>query len=149
VNGAMANRIVHEMLEGVARGVLAIVIVVGSAFTWIGVPLTWLWLAGRITTDPQHVLLLVLCAIPTSMVVFGFLLYRLSRVYEMLRGPREGAMPQRTAWLRASSDQHRRNAQQKAPRQLIDTAMIASAWTAVVLMMVWFFFVAELRLVSP
>ena len=145
----MAGRIAQEMLEGLATAVLAIVIVAGSAFTWIGIPIMWLWAAGQITTVPERFLLLVLCAIPTSMVVFGFLLYRLSRVYETLRGPREGAMPQRTAWLRASSDQHRRNAQAKAPRQLIDSAMIASAWAAVVLMAVWFFFLAELRLVSP
>ncbi len=142
------SRIVHEMLEGLARGVLAVVIVAGSAFTWIGVPITWLWAAGQITATPDHFLLLVLCSIPTSMVVFGFLLYRLSRVYEMLRGPREGAMPQRTAWLRASSDQHRRSTQARAPRQLIDSAMIGSAWAAVVLMAIWFFFFAEMRLVT-
>jgi hypothetical protein len=145
----MASRLMNEMLEGLARGVLAFVIVAGSAFTWIGVPIAWLWAAGEITETPEHFLLLVLCAIPTSMVVFGFLLYRVSRVYETLRGPREGAMPQRTAWLRASSDQHRRKGQAKAPRQLIDSAMIASAWTAVVLMAIWFFFIAEQRLVSP
>ena len=143
------GRIAHDVLEAAAVGLLAVTIVVGSAFTWIGVPLAWLFLAGRITTEPAHVLLLALCAIPTSMVVFGFLLYRVGRVYEMLRGPRAGARPQRTAWLRASSDQHRRAAQDSAPRQLVDTAMIASAWTAVVLMAGWFFFVAELRLVSP
>ena len=145
----MASRVVQDLLEGLATAVLAVVIVAGSAFTWIGVPIAWLWLAGHITTIPEHFLLLVLCAIPTSMVVFGFLLYRLSRVYEMLRGPRAGAMPQRTAWLRASSDTHRRKAGAKAPRQLIDSAMIASAWAAVVLMALWFFFLAELRLVSP
>jgi hypothetical protein len=145
----MASRVVHEVLEGVARAALAIVIVAGSAFTWIGIPLTWLWVAGQITSDPARVLLLVLCAIPSSMVVFGFLLYRVGRVYEVLRGPREGVRPQRTAWLRASSDQHRRKAQDKVPRQLIDSAMIASAWAAVVLMVLWFFFLAELRLVSP
>lgn len=144
----MAGRLVHEVLEATALAALAVVIVFGSAFTWIGVPLIWLWLAGRITTEPEHFLLLVLCAIPTSMVVFGFLLYRVSRVYEALHGPRGGAAPPRTAWLRASSDQHRRASQAKAPRQLVDTAMIASAWAAVILMAVWFFVFAEMRLVS-
>jgi hypothetical protein len=144
----MAGRIAHEMLEGLVRGALAVIIVAGSAFTWIGVPIAWLWAAGRITTTPEHFLLLVLCAIPTSMVVFGFLLYRVSRVYETLRGPREGAVPQRTAWLRASSDAHRRAAARRAPRQLIDSAMIGSAWAAVILMAIWFFFFAEMRLVS-
>jgi hypothetical protein len=143
----MAGRLAQEMLEGLAMAVLAIVIVAGSMFVWIGLPLSGLWLAGRITTTPEHFLLLALCAIPTAMVVFGFLLYRVGRVYEMLRGPR-GGLPQRTAWLRSSSDSPRRAGAARAPRQLIDTAMIASAWTAVVLMAVWFFFFAEFRLVS-
>jgi hypothetical protein len=140
-----AGRLVHEILEATALALLAFVIVAGSAFTWIGIPLTWMWAAGRITTEPQHFLLLVLCAIPTSMVVFGFLLYRVSRFYEMLHGPRGGA-PQRTAWLRSSSDAPR--GREPAPRQLIDTAMIASAWAAVVLIAVWFFLFAEMTLVS-
>ena len=143
----MAGRIAHELLEGLVMAALAFVIVTGSLFVWIGLPLGGLWLAGRITAEPEHFLLLALCGIPTAMVVFGFLLYRVGRVYEMLRGPR-GGLPQRTAWLRSSSDTSRRAGADRAPRQLIDSAMIASAWTAVVLMAIWFFFFAEFRLVS-
>lgn len=139
--------IAQEMLEGLARALLAVTIVAGSAFVWIGVPVGGLWLAGRITTEPDHFLLLALCSIPTAMVVFGWLLYRVNRVYESLRaGTRVEVVGARSAWLRSSSDSRRRG--QQGPRALIDVAMIASAWTAIVLMAIWFFFFAEQRLVS-
>ncbi|MDQ3936500.1 MAG: hypothetical protein M3340_17910 [Actinomycetota bacterium] len=143
----MARRIGHELLEGLATGLLAVTIVLGSAFVWIGVPLGGLWLAGRITTEPDRFLLFALCSIPTAMVVFGWLLYRVNRVYESLRaGTRVQVVGSRSPWLRSSSDASRRDRQ--APRALIDVAMIASAWTALVLMAVWFFLFAELRLVN-
>ena len=121
----MAGRIAQEMLEALARAVLALTIVAGSGFVWIGVPVGALWLGGRITTEPDRFLLFALCSIPTAMVVFGWLLYRVNRVYEGLRS-RAGLRPDR----------------------LLEVAMVASAWTAVVLMAIWFFLFAELRLVT-
>jgi hypothetical protein len=119
-----ASRLVHEVLERAALGALAVLIVAGSVFTWIGVPLAGLYLAAKVTTEPARVLVLALAGIPSAMVVFGFLLFRLGRVYETLRGPGDR-------------------------RPLVDVALVASAWTAVVVMAVWFFVFAELRLVSP
>ena len=145
----MAGRLGQDLLEGIAIAVLAVTLVVGSAFVWIGVPLGGLWLAGRITADPNHFLLLGLCSIPTAMVVFGWLLYRVNSLYEGLRTRGGGAVaPQRSAWLRSSSDARRKSRDANAPRALIDVAMAGSAWAAVILMASWFFFFAELRLVS-
>ena len=39
----MAGRIAHELLEGLVMAALAVVIVVGSLFVWIGLPLTGLF----------------------------------------------------------------------------------------------------------
>ena len=141
-------RIGHALLHGAATAALAATIVLGSLFVWIGVPLTGLWLAGELTTESDHFLLLALCSIPTAMVVFGWLLYRLNRVYLRLRATGPGAAPARSAWLRSSSDERRSARDAEAPRPLIDVAMAASAWTATVLMAVWFFVYAELTLVS-
>ena len=118
---------------------------VGSAFVWIGVPVGGLWLAGRITADANHFLLLTLCSIPTAMVLFGWLLYRVNSVYEGLRAGR-GRRPsaRRGCAARATRAAWRVT----APRPLIDMAMTASAWAAIILMAIWFFFFAELRLVS-
>ena len=141
----IARRTGQEVLESIARAGLALMLVAGSAFVWIGVPIGGLWLAGRITTDANHFLLLTLCSIPTAMVVFGWLLYRLNRLYEGMRAGRAGAAAaQRSAWLRSSSDARR--LAREGPRPLIDMAMTASAWAAVILMAIWFFLFAELRL---
>ena len=87
----------------------------GSALVWIGIPVGGLWLAGRITQDPNHFLLLALCSIPTSMVLFGWLLYRVNRVYESVRlGSRVTVVSTRSPWLASSSDAHRRDRTQHA-----------------------------------
>lgn len=143
----VARRLGQEILEELAIGALAVMVVLGSAFVWIGIPAGGLWLAGQITAEPDRFLLLALVSIPTAMVVFGWLLYRVNRVYEGLRaGTRVTVVAPRSAWLRSSSDARGRR---QGPRALIDVAMIASAWTALVLMAAWFFLFAELTLVSP
>ncbi len=141
-----AGRTPQEILAALAVALLAVVIVTGSLFLWVGIPLGGLWLAGELTRSPQHFLLLALCGIPTSMVAWGWFLYRVNSVYEGLRAAGGAVAPRRSAWLRSSSDAHRRA--DRAPRALIDVAMSASLWTAVVLMAIWFFFYAELWLVS-
>ena len=144
----MAGRLPHELLRALATSALALTIVLGSAFVWIGVPLAGLWLAGELTTTSVRFLLFTLCTIPTAMVLFGWLLYRVNRVYLRMRGGATGAAP-RSAWLRSSSDERRAARAERAPRPLIDVAMTTSAWIAVVLMAIWFFAYAELTLVSP
>ena len=120
----MATRLGNAFLHGAATAVLAATIVLGSLFVWIGVPIAGLWLAGELTTESDRFLLIALCSIPTAMVVFGWLLYRVNRVYV------------------------RRSARPQGPRPLIDVAMAGSAWAATVLMAVWFFVYAEVTLVS-
>ena len=142
----MARRAGHDLLEAVATAALAVTLVAGSAFVWIGVPIGGLRLAAELTSDATRFLLIALCGIPTAMVGFGWLLYRLNRVYEALRAGGRPAPPRRSAWLRSSSDARR--GRRDRPRALIDVAMTASAWAAIVLMAIWFFFFAELRLAS-
>jgi hypothetical protein len=141
----MAARLGNALLHRAATAALGATIVLGSLFVWIGVPITGLWLAGELTTESDRFLLIALCSIPTAMVVFGWLLYRLNSIYVRLRVSGPGASPARSAWLRSSSDERRRA---DGPRPLIDVAMAASAWIATVLMAVWFFVYAELTLVS-
>ena len=129
--------------------VLALAIVAGSALLWIGVPIAGLWLAGELTTTPEGFLFAALGGVPAAMVSFGWLLYRLNAVYERLHGRTGGGAAPRAAWLVSSSDERNRVRRARAPRPLIDIAMTVSAVTALVLMVVWFFFLAEQKLVAP
>jgi hypothetical protein len=138
----MVARLGHDILERLAEGALAVAIVLGSGFLWIGIPWGGLWLAGALTTDNEGFLFAVLGGVPLAMVGFGWLLYQLNNLYEGLRGGARRAVMNRSAWLVSSSEERAKFRRARAPRGLIDVAMTASAVTALVLMFVWFFFLA-------
>ena len=131
-----------------AAACLAVVIVAGSALLWIGVPIAGFWVAGQLTTTAEGFLLFVLGAVPLAMVLAGWGLYRVSARYEALRGgdPGEAGRP---AWLLSLSEERPKVRRRRARRTLIDVAMTASIVTALVLLVTWFFFLAEMRLVTP
>jgi hypothetical protein len=145
----MVGRMQERILEAMALAALALLIVVGSAFIWIGLPVLGFWVAGRLTSSAEGFLLFVLGAVPLSMVGFGWLLYRVGAAYERLRGPSRAGGNPRSAWLHSSSDVRARVRRAEAPRPLIDVAMALSAIVAMVLMVVYFFFIGEMTLVNP
>ena len=145
----MDERVYDRVLEAMAMAVLALLIVAGSAFIWIGLPALGFWVGGQLTSSAEMFLLFVLGAVPLAMVGFGWLLYRVAAVYERLRGrERSGGSP-RSAWLVSSSDERARARRARAPRSLVDVSMAVSAIVALVLMFVYFFFIGETRLVTP
>ena len=124
-----------------AVAALAVVIVLGSALVWIGVPVAGLWVAGRVTTDPLRFVMFSLLAIPSTMVALGWLLYRAGGHYERLRGTeRRGSSP--PSWRSSLSEERASDRRRKGGRPLIDITMTASAITALVVMAIWFFFYA-------
>jgi hypothetical protein len=125
-----------------------VLIVLGSAFLWIGIPVLGFWVAGHLTASREDGLLISLGGIPVAMVAFGWLLYRLNGLYERLREPRH-AVNRRSAWLMSSSEERSGARRARAPRTLLDLAMTASAIAAMALLIYWFFFVAETVLVTP
>jgi uncharacterized membrane protein (DUF485 family) len=127
-------------------GLLALMIVLGSAVLWIGVPVAGFWAAGRVTSNSVDFLLFALGSVPLTMVVTGFLLYRINAVYVSLRDEDAPAARPRSAWLVSSSDERSKARRQRGRRELIDVAMTASAITALVLMFVYFFFIGQMRL---
>ena len=148
----MATVLAHldrrDEVDGIVTALLAAAIVVGSAVLWIGIPLLGLWLAGRFTTTPEAFLFATLGGIPLAMVGFGWVLYRINALYMRSRGP-DASGRQRSAWLVSLSDEGGSSRRARAPRRLIDVAMTVSLCTALVLMVVWFFFFSKMWLVNP
>jgi hypothetical protein len=133
--------------DRLAAGCLAVVIVAGSALLWIGVPAAGFWAASRVAGDGVSAVLLALLVIPPAMAVFGWWLYTVAARYETIRG-RPAGRRSPPAW-RTSLSEERLNARRRAAgRSLIDVAMTVSAVAALVILTVWFFFFAEMRL-SP
>jgi hypothetical protein len=144
-----AARIAHDTLEWLAHAALGVAIVAGSGFLWIGIPLLGCWLAGELTTSAEGFLFAVMGGVPIAMVGFGWLLYRLSDLHEGLHGDERQDVARRAAWLVSQSDERSRLGRARAPRSLVDVSMTVSAVAAVALLLVWFFFFAEMRLVTP
>ena len=127
---------------------LAVVIVLGSLLLWVGVPFGGLWVAGQVMTDALGAVLFALVAVPATMVAVGWLLYRVNGRYEALRGTeRRGPSP--PAWRSSLGEERATERRRRGGRPLIDIAMTVSAVTAVLVLVVWFFFFAELPLTPP
>jgi hypothetical protein len=139
----------REVAGAVVTAALAITIVVGSAVLWIGIPFAGLWLAGRFTTTAEGFLFATLGGIPIAMVAFGWVLYRVNALYVRSRGPEGSSERPHSAWLVSVSDERGRSRRERAPRRLIDVAMTVSLTTALVLMVIWFFFLSQMWLVNP
>ena len=121
----------------VYRAVLAIAIVVGSLAMWIGIPLFWIWVAGRLIDEYPSIYLLALAACPLTMIAWGWMLYRLHVVYSELIPPhRDAPGTQRSAWLGSLSDARR---PRRREATLLDVSMIVSVIIALTAMAVWFF----------
>ena len=130
----------------IASAALALAIVVGSLFLWIGVPVLGMWVAGQVTTSSVGFLFACLAGVPLTMVATGFLIYRLNALYEGVRPGDRRAPRGRSAWNVSLSEERAGDRRARAPRPLVDVAMTASAVTALVLLLVWFFFIAEMQL---
>ncbi len=138
----MVARAAHDVAERVAEALLAVAIVLGSAFLWIGIPWGGFWLAGKLTTSAEGFLFAVLGGVPLAMAGFGWLLYRLNDLYVSFGGVDRPVPAGRSAWLVASTEERNKVRRARAPRTLIDVAMTTSATVALTLMVVWFFFLA-------
>jgi hypothetical protein len=133
--------------DRVAAGCLAVAIVAGSGLMWMGVPVAGFWVAARITGEGVSAVLFALLAVPLTMAAFGWVLYRAAARYEALRGgPERRRSP--PAWRISLGEERASDRRRAGGRPLIDVAMTVSASAAMLVLAVWFFFFAELRL-SP
>ena len=119
------------------RTALACVIIVGSLVFWIGIPLFWIWVAGQLIDEYPSIYLLALAACPLTMIVWGWILYRVNAIYvELTPPPPDAPGLQRSAWLGSLSGDRRPKRRQAS---LLDVSMVVSVIIALTALMVWFF----------
>jgi hypothetical protein len=117
---------------------LAVGIFLGSLALWIAVPFGSLWLASHIGDDAQTVVLSALIITPIAMLICGLLLNAMYQAYLRVSDARPSR--DRTAWLGSLSGDRR---PKRARRPVLDFSLTFSAGTAIVLLLVWFLFLAE------
>lgn len=126
-----------------AATLLAVAIVAGSAFVWIGIPAGFVWLSSKVTRTLPQALAIMLVACPLTMVVFGVLLSKLNSAY--LRARHSHPDQLRAAWLGSLSG----GRSPRRPAALLEVSMTLSATIALVALLVWFFFFAHSSLPAP
>jgi hypothetical protein len=117
---------------------LAVAIFLGSLALWIVVPVGSLWIASHVSTNATTVVLSVLIICPIAMLLCGLGLSALYGAY--LRVSDARPTPGRTAWLGSLSGDRK---PKRGRRPVLDFSLTFSASAALVLLLVWFFFLAE------
>ena len=121
----------------VYRAALAFLIVAGSLGMWLGIPAFWIWLAGQLIHEYPSIYMVALAACPLTMIVWGWVLYRINVVYlELAPPPPDAPGAQRSAWLGSLSAERRPRRRQVT---LLDVSMVISVIIAISVMFVWFF----------
>jgi len=119
----------------------------GSVVLWTVVPIGWIWFASQLTDTTQPVLwpyLLIIVAVPVTMMLGSRLLLRLQLFYCRLLGLPEPTVG-RAAWLKSLRDD-RAN---ERPVMAIDGVMSVSVAVAVLALLCWFAFFADLGGLLP
>jgi hypothetical protein len=119
---------------------LVLLMAVGSIVLWIGIPVGWVWVASRTVKTSQPTLgpyLLVLCATPITMWIWGRLLFKLNDVYSRVTG--------QTSEVRTQLPWHKSmRGERNSGRQttVLDLVMMISVSVALTAFGIWFFFFA-------
>ncbi|HKR99161.1 MAG TPA: hypothetical protein VJU79_06560 [Candidatus Dormibacteraeota bacterium] len=145
----MGNAAVHQADNAPRRSVwqtilttpialgLILVMAVGSVFLWIGIPIGWIYLVSKMVDSSQPSLgpyVLLLVAIPVSMVIVGKLLFSLDHVYARVTG-QDSEVKFRAPWLKSM------RGERSTGRRLtvLEMTMIVSVSLALVAFAIWFF----------
>jgi hypothetical protein len=130
----------------VAELLLILLMLVGSVFLWLGIPVGWLWIASKLSTKYPNIYLLCLVFCPLTMILFGWVLVRLNVLYlGLFPEPEERPRRGREAWMRSVGA----DVSVRRPRPVLETCMSISVVLALVALVVWFVFFAGSSLPPP
>jgi hypothetical protein len=120
---------------------LVLLMAVGSIFLWIVVPVGWLWIASHATDTSAPTLgpyLLVLFAVPVTMLIVGKLLFRTNSLFERVTG-RESEVRVQLPWHKSLRD----SAASGRSTTVLDVVMVSSVAVALLAFGIWFFLFAH------
>ncbi|MEX1140788.1 MAG: hypothetical protein WD993_03025 [Thermoleophilaceae bacterium] len=128
-------------LRPLAKGVLILLMALGSVALWIASPIGWLWVASQMNKDTQAAamgpFLVVLAGVVVTAVVLAKLLSLLNRAYSQVAGDEEPTRPI-FPWNRGLRAEN----EGRPPRTVLDVVMAISVGIGVIAMGIWFFFFA-------
>jgi hypothetical protein len=116
---------------------LILLMALGSILMWIGLPLGLIWIASAISDSSQPSMgpyLLILVGLPIGAIVIGKALGALDRMHGRVTG-RTGGEQKRNTWMNSMGEKPSMNRRQ---RSVLDTVMIVSVLSALVIGAIWF-----------
>lgn len=116
---------------------LVLLMAAGSIMMWIGLPLGLIWIASAISESSQPSMgpyVLILVGLPVGAIVIGKALGELDRAHGRVTG-RTGDGQKRNTWMNSMGEKPGTNRRQ---RSVLDTVMIVSVLSALVLGAIWF-----------
>jgi hypothetical protein len=116
---------------------LVLLMAAGSILMWIGLPLGLIWIASAISESSQPSMgpyLLILVGLPIGAIVIGKALGALDRMHGRVTG-RIGGEQKRNTWMNSMGEKASTN---RRERSVLDTVMIVSVLSALVLGAIWF-----------
>jgi hypothetical protein len=116
---------------------LVLLMAAGSILMWIGLPLGLIWIASAISDSSQPSMgpyLLILVGLPVGAIVIGKALGALDRLHGSVTG-RTGGEQRRNTWMNSMGEKPGTNRRQ---RSVLDTVMIVSVLSALVIGGIWF-----------
>lgn len=122
-------------VDRLAAAFPVVLMTAGSAALWTAIPVGILWLAGRVTDDPAHHLLISLPAVPVAMVIWARALFWLDRLYMRV------AMAREPVDLEAAEDEDPE--EERWLRGPLEPLLVGTLIVALVAMLFWFFVLAE------
>jgi hypothetical protein len=137
---AEGRSLTRTLAEKPAAIFLVVLMAIGSVGLWLVIPLAWIYAVSHMVKSTQPTLgpyVLILFGVPTSMFIWGKLLYQLNGVYERVTGqPREVRV--QLPWhrsMRGERDAGRRTT-------VLEFVMMVSVSIALIAFGIWFFFFA-------
>ena len=116
---------------------LVLLMAAGSILMWIGLPLGLIWIASAISESSQPSMgpyLLILVGLPIGAIIIGKALGALDRMHGRVTG-RTGGEQRRNTWMNSMGEKASTN---RRPRSVLDTVMIVSVLSALVIGGIWF-----------
>jgi hypothetical protein len=130
----------RTLAEKPAAIFLVLLMAIGSICLWLVIPLAWIYVVSHMVKSTQPTLgpyVVILFGVPTSMFIWGKLLYRLNGVYERVTG-QESEVRVQMPWhrsMRGERDAGRRTT-------VLEFVMMISVSLALTAFGIWFFFFA-------
>jgi hypothetical protein len=126
--------------RGLVAGIVFVVMLLAALSIWTAIPLSWIYIGSKVSETqfpsggPYFV---VAVGILVSIVLVGFLISRLNRLYIQITGTNR-LTPMRPTWLKSMRDTSPR----PGSTTVVEAVLMGSVLLAALSLTVWFFFLA-------